>query len=77
MIILRKIHVKIKSFTQPQKETKHIHASSADLLITVVELEISIDANARSILRKKLSFTMSQNSEETPVPEKRPVTNCG
>ena len=39
VIILRKIHVKIKSFAQPQKETKHIHASSADLLITVVELE--------------------------------------
>ena len=35
VIILRKIHVKMKSFTPPQKETIHIHASAADLLHTV------------------------------------------
>ena len=32
VIILRKLHVKMKSFTPPWKETKHIHASAADLL---------------------------------------------
>ena len=35
VIVLRKIHVKMKSFNPPQKETKHIHASAADLLHTV------------------------------------------
>ena len=30
----------------PQKETKHIHASAADLLHTVLEQEISIGADA-------------------------------
>ena len=35
VIILRKIHVKMKSFAPPWKETKHIHASAADLLHTV------------------------------------------
>ena len=34
-IILRKIHVKMKSFAPPWKETKHIHASVADFLHTV------------------------------------------
>ena len=34
VIILRKIRVKMKSFTPPWKETKHIHASAADLLHT-------------------------------------------
>ena len=37
MIILRKIHVKMKSFAPPLKETKHIHASADDLLHTVLE----------------------------------------
>ena len=37
VLILRKIHVKIKSFAPPWKETKHIHASAADLLHTVSE----------------------------------------
>ena len=35
--ILRNIHVKMKSFSPLQKETKHIHASAADLLHTVLE----------------------------------------
>ena len=35
VIIIRKIHVKMKSFAPTQKETKHIHASAADLLHTV------------------------------------------
>ena len=35
--ILRKIQVKMKSFAPIQKETKHIHASAADLLHTVLE----------------------------------------
>ena len=35
VIIIRKIHVKMKSFAPPWKETKHIHASAADLLHTV------------------------------------------
>ena len=35
VIILRKIHVKF--FAPPWKETKHIHASAADLLYTVLE----------------------------------------
>ena len=30
-----KIHVKMKSFAPPSKETKNIHASAADLLHTV------------------------------------------
>ena len=30
VIILRKIHVKIKSFAPPYKETKHIHVSAAN-----------------------------------------------
>ena len=37
VIILREIHVKMKSFAPPQKETKHIHASGADLLHTILE----------------------------------------
>ena len=32
-----KIHVKMKSFIPPWKETKHIHASAADLLHAVLE----------------------------------------
>ena len=48
VIILRKIHVKMKSFAPPQKETKHIFASAADPLHTVLEQEISIGGNARS-----------------------------
>ena len=31
-----------------QKETKHIHVSAADILYTVLEQEVSINANARS-----------------------------
>ena len=76
-IILQNIHVKTKSFAPPQKETKHVHSSAADLLHTVLEQEISIDANARSshwrCSAKKVFFKMSQNSEETPVAEKTPV----
>ena len=52
VIILRKIHVKMKSFAPPQKENTHIHASAADLLHTVLEQEISIDANTRSSHRR-------------------------
>ena len=37
MIILRKIHVKMKSFAPPLKETKHIHASADDLLHAMLE----------------------------------------
>ena len=37
VIILGKIHVKMKSFAWPYKETKHIHAPAADLLRTVLE----------------------------------------
>ena len=37
VIILRKMHVKMKSFAAPLKETKHILASAADLLHTVLE----------------------------------------
>ena len=37
VIILRKVHVKMKSFAPPSKETKHIYASAADLLHTVLE----------------------------------------
>ena len=37
VIILRKIHVKMKSFAPPQQETKHIHASAGDLLHSVLE----------------------------------------
>ena len=37
VIILRKIHLKMKSFTPPEKETKHIHASAADVLHRVLE----------------------------------------
>ena len=48
VIILRKIHVKMKSFAPPQKKTKHIHASAAGLLHTVLKWEISIGVNARS-----------------------------
>ena len=36
----------MKSFAPPQEETKHIHASAADLLHTVLEQEISIGTNA-------------------------------
>ena len=35
VIILRKIHVKMKSFTPPWKETKYIHTSAAGLLHTI------------------------------------------
>ena len=35
VIILRKIYVKTKPFAPPEKETKHIHVSTADLLHTV------------------------------------------
>ena len=37
VIILMKIHVKIKSFASPQKEAKHIDALAADLLHIVFE----------------------------------------
>ena len=37
VIILRKIHVKMKSSTPPYKETKYIHAPAADLLHRVSE----------------------------------------
>ena len=32
VVSLRKIHVKMKSFTPLYKQTKHIHAPAADLL---------------------------------------------
>ena len=48
VIILGKIHVKMKSVAPPQKETKHIHASPADLYIQYLKQKISISANARS-----------------------------
>ena len=35
VIILRKIHVKMKSFAPPWKEAKHVHASAADFFHTV------------------------------------------
>ena len=35
--IMRKLHVKMKSFAPIQKETKYIHAAAADLLHTVLE----------------------------------------
>ena len=35
VIILRKIHVEVRSFAPPYKETKCIQASAADLLHTV------------------------------------------
>ena len=35
VIILRKIHVEVRSFAPPYKETKCIRASAADLLHTV------------------------------------------
>ena len=38
VIILRKIHVEMKSFAPHRKKlTKHIHASATDLLYTVLE----------------------------------------
>ena len=37
VIILRKIHLKMKSFAPPYKKTKHILVSAADLLHTVLE----------------------------------------
>ena len=40
VVILREMHVKIKSFAPLQKETKHIHASVAHLLHTVLQQEI-------------------------------------
>ena len=42
--------MKMKSFAPPfsTKETKHIHASAADVLHTVLEWDIAIGANARS-----------------------------
>ena len=52
-----------------QKETKHIQVSAADILYTVLEQEISIDANARSshwcsitnsILKNFTKFTAKQ-----------------
>ena len=48
VIILRKMHVKMKYFAPPYNETKHIQASAVDLLHTVLEWEISISAIARS-----------------------------
>ena len=37
VIILRKIPLKLKSFSPPQKETKYVQASAADLSHTVLE----------------------------------------
>ena len=37
VIILRKIHVKIKYFAPPWRDTKHIHTSAAHLLHTTLE----------------------------------------
>ena len=48
VIILRKTYVKMKFFAPPLKETKHNHASAANLLYTVLEQEIQNVANARS-----------------------------
>ena len=63
----------MKSFAPPQKETKHIHASAADLLHAVLQKKITIGANTEAgtegVLRKKVVFEMSQNSQETPVPK--------
>ena len=56
----------MKSFGPPWKETKHIHASAADLLVQMPE------AVNGGILRKKVFFKMSQNSQEAPVPEETP-----
>ena len=57
----------MKSFASPQKETKHIHASAADLLVQMPE------AVTGGVPRKKVFFKMSQNSQETPVPEETPM----
>ena len=40
VIILRKIHGKMKSFAPPLKETKHINTSAANVLHTVLEWDI-------------------------------------
>ena len=40
VVMLREMLVKIKSFAPLQKETKHIHASVAHLLHTVLQQEI-------------------------------------
>ena len=71
----------MKSFAPPQKESKHIHASAADLLHIVIEQEISIGVNARSShcrcsAKKNMFFKISQTSQETPVPEETPVNSA-
>ena len=77
VIILRKIHLKMKSFTPPQKETKHIDASAADYCIQyqnrrsrLVQMQ---EAATVGVLRKKVFFKISQNSQDIPVPEETPV----
>ena len=72
LIILSKIHVKMKSFRTIIERTKHIQASAANLLHTVLELEIFVGANARSshwrCSVKMGVLKISQNSQKN---------NCG
>ena len=67
----------MKSFAPPLKETKYIHASADDLLHTVLEQESRLmqmpEAATVGVLRKKVFFKISQNSQETPVPGKTPA----
>ena len=51
----------MKSFVPPQKKTKDIHVLAANLLA------------ATGVLSKKVLIKLMQNSQETLVPEKRPM----
>ena len=69
-IILRKIHVKMKSFIPPQKETNHSRLNCDYIKYQnrrsrIVQMR---KAAIVGVLRKRVSFKILQNSQETPVP---------
>ena len=61
VIILRKIQVKLKSVASPLEKSKDIHTLAANLLA------------ASSVLWKKVLLKVSQNSQETLVPDEAPM----
>ena len=68
VIILRKIHVKMKSFAQHRKK---LNIFTPQLPICYIQYQNRMpDAANVGVLRKK---RFSQNSKETPVPEETPA----
>ena len=68
VIIMRKIHVKMKSFAPPQLPIYYIQYWNRRSQLMQMQEAATVD-----VLRKKVFFKISQNSQKTPVPVETPV----